>query len=57
MAMTYNAAYLRIEAEFKRFMVYKTPSYDQNGNYDEVATFVADGKMVAVYTGGVLFEV
>lgn len=57
MAMSKYAAYLAVQKKHARVMGYETPSYDSNGKYDEVVTFVEDGATVAVYTDGKLYEI
>jgi len=57
MAMSRYAAYLTVQKKHPKVIGHETPSYDANGNYDLVITFVEDGKMVAVYTGSRLYEV
>lgn len=57
MMMNKYAAYFAVQKKHPKAVGHETPSYDSNGNYDLVITFVEDGKMVAVYTGSHLYEV
>lgn len=57
MSMNKYAAYFAVQKKHPKVIGYETPSYDSNGKYDEVVTFVEDGATVAVYTDGKLYEI
>lgn len=57
MKMSKYAAYIAMEKKHGLVTGHETPSYDSNGKFDEVVTFVKDGAMVAVYTDGKLYEI